>query len=718
MITPDASGPEWDVFVSYSRSDSGKVSALVSALQARGLRVFVDDTAVDDFASITATITEALAHSRILLALYSADYPQRRACQWELTYAYLTGQREGDPRRRTLVLNPEPASDHVHPVELRDARHWPWPTTPEGLDRLAARVADHVETVATFMGDAADAPVVPWLPAPARTGSFRFTGRLPEQWRIHTALHRHRAPLVAQAGGGRGAQVRGMPGLGKSLLAQEYALHFSSAFPGGVFWFDLHPYEGAPSEAMESYAEQVSTVLAALRVTVSRSSASSASSLPGLLSHLAVALGERKLPCLWVVDGVPDGLTADQLNLLRGPHLLTATLITTRSLRYTAFAECVDMAPLSDADGYRLLTSRHVPQPHDELEHAAALALVRDVGGHPEALDLLADLTATSGFIDVRNRLHGHGPDVLATRRSVSGSGAPARRPLATALLPRPLSGADPADDVLRLLALACPAPLSQTALEDILSSIGPYDPWDTGALVSEAVEALRGSGALRHEPLRDRSWTIHPLLARAVHRHDTNVARQEDLRRVLLHTLVPDTSARIPVPDRPAATSLPEAARLSTTAPVGTRPSPLERAAAFDLQVELVTRVGVQPLPRDHGSLREALTSLHSLFATTRELLHRVATETATPLTLPGIAARLTNTHLRPFLTTWHPALQEHEAVRPPEVSPVEHERRWKRSPDMRADLAELQQPLTSVAKDLAGLCGIDLLAASPPGE
>ncbi|GAA2651395.1 hypothetical protein GCM10010400_03450 [Streptomyces aculeolatus] len=707
MSSRDASEPEWDVFISYSRSDAGKVGSLVPALQALDLRVFVDDTAVDDFASITATITDALSHSRILLALYSADYPQRRACQWELTYAYLTGQREGNPRGRALVINPEPDSDHVHPVELRDTRHWPWPTTPEGFNRLAARVTDHLGTVTTVMGDAADTPFVPWLPAPARTGSFRFTGRLAEQWRIHTALHRHRAPLVAQAGGGRGAQLRGMAGMGKSLLAQEYALHFSSAFPGGIFWFDLHAYEEAPSEAMESYADQVSTVLAALRLTASTSS------LPGLLSHLAVALGEHNLPCLWVVDGVPDGLTPDQLNLLRGPHLLTATLITTRSQRYTAFAECVEVGPLSDADGYHLLTSRRTP--HNELEHAGALALVRDVGGHPEALDLLAELAATGDFAAVRNRLHAHGPDVLATRRTASDTGAYAPRPLATALLPRPLSDTNPADDVLRLLALACPAPLSQTALENVLSSIGPYDPWEVGVLVTEAVEVLRGAGALYHEPLRDRSWTTHPLIARAVHRRDSNVARQEDLRRLLLHTLVPDASARTAVPDRPAKTS-PADTRRTPTASVGTRPSLLERAAAFDLQVELVTRVGVQPLPEDHGSLREALTSLHSVFATTRDLLHRVATETATPLALPAIAARLINTHLRPFLTTWHPALQEHETNRPPTVSPVEHERRWKHAPDMRADLTELRKPLTSIAEELADLCGVDLLTPSPP--
>ncbi|MEU2877771.1 TIR domain-containing protein [Streptomyces sp. NPDC007070] len=707
VMAADASEPEWDVFVSYSRSDAQKITTLVPALRERGLRVFVDDTAVDDFASITATITDALARSKILLALYSADYPQRRACQWELTYAYLTGQREGDPRRRALVINPEPTADHVHPVELRDARHWPWPTTPQAVERLAGRVVAQVRHIATAMGDAAHAPFVPWLPAPARTGSVRFTDRLAEQWRVHTALHRHRAPLVAQAGGGRSAQLRGMPGIGKSLLAQEYALRFSSAFPGGIFWFDLHRGDpSAPADTMDAYAEQLRTVLSALGLD------SSAVTISGLLSHLAVALAAHNAPCLWVVDGVPDGLSHEQLHLLQGPHLLTATLITTRSLRYAAFTECIDIAPLADTDGFRVLTSRR--EPRDELDHSAALALVRDVGGHPEALDLLADLAASSSFIDVRNRLHAHGSDILATRRLVAGNSTPDRPSPATALLPRPLSGRTPVDDVLRLLALACPTPLSRTALEDVLADAGPYDPWEVGSLVPDAVETLLGSGALRPDPLRDQSWTVHPLLARAALRHDADTARQEDLRRLLLHALTPAASTRSSSPGRSltAAAITPPAPRPA----VFTGTSPIERAAAFDLQVELVTRVGVQPLAEEHGSLREALTSLHSLFATTRDVLHRVATETATPLTLPSIAATLTNQHLRPFLATWHPALQEHEATRPADVSPVEHERHWKRAAEMRTELAELRAPLTSVAKDLAAVCGIDLLSTPAP--
>lgn len=706
MLVSDSPEPlpsEWDVFVSYSRSATGQAEAVVAALRARGLRVFVDDTAVEDFTSITTTITRALARAKVLLALYSSDYPQRRACQWELTYAYLAGQREGDPRRRILVVNPEPSADHIHPVELRDARYWPWRAEAEEANRLATRVHAHVAGLSEPMGVHTASPVVPWLPAPARTGSARFTGRLPEQWQIHTALHRHQAPLVSQAGSGRTAQLRGMPGIGKSLLAQEYALRFSSAFPGGIFWFDLHTEQSegpaAITHTMDAYADQVATVLAARGIDVSDTS------LSRLLSRLAIHLGEQNTPCLWVVDGVPDGLSDSQFHQLLGPHLLAATLITTRSLHYTAFAEPIDVAPLPDDDGLTLITSRRTPD--DSSEQSAALALIHDVGGHPHALDVLAGLAASTGFGQARERLHAPGVDVL--------TGAPPRDRingrLAASLLTRPLTGHGPIDDVLRLLALACPAQLHQSTLENVLSAVSPYDPWEAGPLVAEAVESLLGSGALRPDPVLPRTWTIHPLLARAVRRHDAGTARQEDLRRLLLHTLaaVPATTARPPLPAAQALIE-PSAKRRG--------PGPVERAAAFDLQIELVTRVGVQPLAPDQGSLREALTSLHALFGTTREVLHRVAAETGAPLVLPHIAATLANEHLRPFLSTWHPALQQHESKRPDGTSPTAHEHAWERVAEMRADLDRLRLPLTRIAARLAELTGVDLLTELPPDE
>ena len=548
MVLPAPSGDaralvaEWDVFLSYSRTDAGKAHVLADVLRGQGLRVFLDDLAVDDFASITESISEALARSKVLVALYSAEYPRRRACQWELTYAYLAGQREGDPRRRVLVINPEVSAGHVHPIELRDARHWSWPAVPDALLRLAAQVTTHVAGIEAPLGAAGQPAAghepqpVAWLPAPARTGSARFADRLAEQWRIHTALVRHRAPLVAQPGSGsdRTAQLRGMPGIGKSVLAQEYALRFGSAYPGGVDWFDLHAAQDSPAAAMDAYTRQVAGVCHALDVDHTGDAP-----LTRLLSRLAVHLGERGASCLWVVDGLPDGLREDELQLLRGPHLLASTLLTTRSFRYGSFAEAIDVPPLSDADGRRIVTSHRSPE--NDVEGATALALVHDVGGHPQALDVLSRLAGTARFTDLRNRLHAGVADILVLPDSLAEEDRPtasSRPSLASSLLTRPLSGNGPVDDVLRLLALASPAPLTQTVLENVVAAMDPYDPWEAGPAVAQAVAALLGVGALVPSPSADRSWTVHALLARAVRRHDEDTARQEDLRRVLLHTL------------------------------------------------------------------------------------------------------------------------------------------------------------------------------------
>ncbi|MGB3615480.1 MAG: hypothetical protein WBA10_16930, partial [Elainellaceae cyanobacterium] len=44
------------------------------------------------------------------------------------------------------------------------------------------------------------------------------------------------------------------------------------------------------------------------------------------------------------------------------------------------------------------------------------------------------------------------------------------------------------------------------------------------------------------------------------------------------------------------------------------------ERDAAWELYIELVTRVAVQVLNPEEGSVREAMNSLYSLFGSTRE--------------------------------------------------------------------------------------------------
>ncbi|MGH3681993.1 MAG: hypothetical protein ACRDT2_17295, partial [Natronosporangium sp.] len=124
------------------------------------------------------------------------------------------------------------------------------------------------------------------------------------------------------------------------------------------------------------------------------------------------------------------------------------------------------------------------------------------------------------------------------------------------------------------------------------------------------------------------------------------------------------------------------------------------ERLAAFDLQVELVTRVGVQHLAAGSGSLREALDSLHGLFRTTREVLHGYGP--AAPR-VQGPAETLLNEVLRPFLSHWHPRLSAHEAGRPAECSGWEHEQEWADADRLRAELAALAEPLSRVVARLS---------------
>lgn len=60
--------------------------------------------------------------------------------------------------------------------------------------------------------------------------------------------------------------------------------------------------------------------------------------------------------------------------------------------------------------------------------------------------------------------------------------------------------------------------------------------------------------------------------------------------------------------------------------------PEDAERRAAWELYVELVTRIAVVPLRPADGILREALTSLYQLFGCTREILRRYGPDVARP--------------------------------------------------------------------------------------
>ncbi|GHH02882.1 hypothetical protein [Streptomyces lanatus] len=153
--------------------------------------------------------------------------------------------------------------------------------------------------------------------------------------------------------------------------------------------------------------------------------------------------------------------------------------------------------------------------------------------------------------------------------------------------------------------------------------------------------------------------------------------------------------------------------------------PADTERRAAWELYVELVTRVPIEELGADEGVLRETLSSLHTFFNTTREILRRYGPEVAPPMA-PGhfsfgiIALTVLNRVLRPLLTSWHPRLKSYESQRPHGQDPVTHERAWQHADELRREITGARLTLLSLARTLqevAGVCDlIDLPAPRPP--
>jgi hypothetical protein len=132
------------------------VRELRDALVARGVRVWLDDGEIDTFASISNAIEHGLARSEALVAFYSATYPGRRPCQWELTAAFIAAQRAaGHPGERVLVVNPEDGVGHIEPVQLRDALFARAPAAGDAvaLDALAQRIARDAARLDGVLGE-------------------------------------------------------------------------------------------------------------------------------------------------------------------------------------------------------------------------------------------------------------------------------------------------------------------------------------------------------------------------------------------------------------------------------------------------------------------------------------------------------------------------------------------------------------------------------------
>lgn len=145
-------------------------------------------------------------------------------------------------------------------------------------------------------------------------------------------------------------------------------------------------------------------------------------------------------------------------------------------------------------------------------------------------------------------------------------------------------------------------------------------------------------------------------------------------------------------------------------------KPNDLEKRAAWELYVELITRVSVIELKPEEGILREALESLYSFFQTTREILRKYGPDVAIPqnkgdLSFGKLAIIILNYQIRPVLSKWHTMLRDYEGKRKEGMSIKEHEEKWEHNTDLRNELNETRKILIEYSILLAKIANVEPL-------
>jgi tetratricopeptide (TPR) repeat protein len=479
------------VFLSFSGDDRQRVDELADALTKVGLRPFVDDRGIRFAHSITDDIQEALRASKTMLVYYSASFPQRSACQFELHHAYLSALRAGEVDQRILVVNPEdPDTDHLMPLEMRAHRYWKTWDSPRVLAEFASQVREAVGRVdSPFPGiDFAERATTHGKP-PEPTSAF--VGRYRDRWAVHSALHRGDHPLTETVTSQPVAALTGMTGIGKTSLARVFVHDFGFLYRGGVHWTNLT----GPGRS----ADEVRAVHTAQLVTLA---AKVGSPLPDLPRRQVLDWWNDRLTVvpgrvLWVVDDVPGSLPPDLLAELVPQSANVHTLLIGQHEFPLDLAEPVRLRRLTADDG-RDLFSRHRAPADDELD--AVDEVVERLGGHPYAiLFAAAEARGREGLWRLHERVDHLTQDASVldraletVRLAVENLGRAERR-------------------VLGLSAVCAANPLPAVLIRDVLGALAPAN-----RMLANTVLAGMDQAMLVEQMDDGCSWQVHQLVREA----------------------------------------------------------------------------------------------------------------------------------------------------------------------------------------------------------
>ena len=127
-------------------------------------------------------------------------------------------------------------------------------------------------------------------------------------------------------------------------------------------------------------------------------------------------------------------------------------------------------------------------------------------------------------------------------------------------------------------------------------------------------------------------------------------------------------------------------------------QPQDEDKTAAWEMYIELLTRITTQPLDTEHGDEKTALESIYSLFSITRQVLKN---NTRNCIEFAKLAIVILNQIIRPFTAKWHRLYLEGAFDDSKERA------------NFRSELASLQVTLRKYTRMLADMAGVEDLTS-----
>lgn len=127
-------------------------------------------------------------------------------------------------------------------------------------------------------------------------------------------------------------------------------------------------------------------------------------------------------------------------------------------------------------------------------------------------------------------------------------------------------------------------------------------------------------------------------------------------------------------------------------------KPNDVDKDAAWEMYIELITRVSTQHLLPEDGDEKAALSSIYSLFDITREVIKRKGRHCES---FTKIAILILNQKIRPFTARWH------------RISLIEGFEEKSICQQFRSELSNLQTVLRIYTRMLADLANVEDLTS-----